>query len=201
MSDEKTRRIKLYTKKGDSGMTDLYGLGRRSKDNEIFNLVGGLDELSAFVGVAATSIRGLDLEILTSNFRLIQSILLDIGSNIVTPFDKRTTSVTKKSIEYFEKLTDVYSEKTPPLKEFILPGNCVYDSHIHVCRAVARRVERNFVFFKNLQEHLPESEQIIIEDNIMVFLNRISDYFFATARYVGLHRGKEHKHNDYKEFK
>ena len=73
-----------------------------------------------------------------------------------------------------EKEIDKYDAKLEELKNFILPGGSKSSACLHICRTVARRAERAVVSLKNSVE---------ISDNIVIFLNRLSDLFFVLARY------------------
>jgi cob(I)alamin adenosyltransferase len=155
---------KLYTKKGDTGTTCLYDTGRISKSNLVFDVLGDIDELSAHIGVL-TTVRSI------TELRSIQLKLLDISSNIATK-NRKTTGVENWEIKKLEEDIDRYEATNKELKEFILPGVYFADANVHVCRAVCRRVERGLCKLEN------------VDNKILAYINRLSDYFFALARHL-----------------
>ena len=108
--------------------------------------------------------------------RTIQVTLLDIGSNIavvdITKKDKVPT-ITKNNINQLEVLIDLYD--TIPLNEFVLTGVSQVDSQCHVCRSVCRRAER--CMWKL-------TDEVDIDEHILQYMNRLSDFFFAFSRYL-----------------
>ena len=164
--------MKIYTKTGDTGETDLYDGTRTSKSDQIFDVLGSLDELSAHIGIL----------IFHNNnnifLRDIQQTLLNIGSIIATPNPKegqKLPIITLDNVLKIETEIDRMTEKLPPLTVFILQGGtCMSESQAHVCRTVARRSEREIIKYGN------------VDENIFKFINRLSDYFFTFARYANL---------------
>lgn len=158
--------MKLYTKKGDAGKTVLFDSTNHSKSESIFDTLGTLDELSAQIGVLFV-LTHCDFE------RWLQSKLLDLGSILATnSVAKQTTSITEDDVKRIESEIDKCEEENTPLRVFILPGVLLPDAVAHLCRAVCRRAER---------ELIRSSPQCALG---IKFLNRMSDYFFAYARYL-----------------
>lgn len=179
---------KLYTKKGDNGTSVLYRSTRIPKSDHIFEALGDLDELSSFVGLVTSYLPEDDRN--TMFLRGIQGKLLDIGSDLATP--KKTVTdlraISSEDISELEEEIDRLDEKNTPLTEFILPGTCQVDSFVHICRGVCRRAERHMWKAtkkkptgedspRGIFHHLSEGET-----NPYVYMNRLSDYFFALAR-------------------
>ena len=91
--------------------------------------------------------------------------------------------MTQESIEKIEHEIDRIDEKLPKMKNFVLPGGCRSASLAHVCRTVCRRAERRIYSL---------AEQAEVEDPVLIFINRLSDYLFVLARKECLkHNGKE----------
>lgn len=182
--------MKLYTKTGDKGMTSLYDGSRKSKGSVIFDVLGNLDELSSHIGVLCAKIEQPDLLYI---LREIQVKLLDIGSNIAVidqKKKKRVTKIEEKDVHRVEIWIDTCEEENGKLTEFLLPGFEEKDSQCHVCRSVSRRVERSMWKLMN-------DDEIEIDDEILKYMNRLSDFFFAFAR--NFSKGEEIKVSDIKK--
>lgn len=159
---------KIYTKTGDYGKTNLYDMRNRDKDDPVFEVLGDIDELSAFIGLLIvelptemsmvslpmSSTKVATLEVSSARIpiypkealilRKIQKHLLNIGSNIATLKNRKNIiPTTEQDILDLEEKIDFYTSKCPELKEFILPGYTKADSTAHICRAVCRRAERH----------------------------------------------------------
>ncbi len=175
---------KIYTGTGDKGETSLVGGQRVSKAHRRIESYGTIDELNSFIGLLMTALDDTqDLDFLT----FVQHKLFTVGSYLAT--DPQTTElrvqsqVTPESITRIEREIDRIDEELPRMKRFVLPGGCRSASLAHVCRTVCRRAERRIY---SLAE---ESE---VEENVLVFINRLSDYLFVLARKECLrHNGKE----------
>ena len=165
--------MKIYTGKGDTGETGLYGGKRVSKNSPQIEAYGIVDELNSFVGLSVTETLDKDVKALLLQ---IQNQLFTVGADLATPEEKKRGSDGTPSEFYssIEKEIDKYDAKLEELKSFILPGGSKSSAHLHVCRTIARRAERAVVSLKNKVE---------IGDNILIFLNRLSDLFFVLARY------------------
>jgi cob(I)alamin adenosyltransferase len=172
---------RLYTKTGDKGTSSLYDMRTVKKCDDVFEALGDLDELSAYIGDLCVTCENND--ILYKQLRVIQSKLLDIGSDIATFTDKnreKLVLVCEQDVKDMEKMIDFYHEKSPKLREFILPGVNNRDSKAHICRSVCRRFER----------HAWKVKDTIKTDNYTFhYINRLSDFFFALGRFLS--DGKE----------
>lgn len=174
----------IYTRTGDKGTTSLVGGQRVSKADRRIESYGTIDELNSFIGLLMTAIDDAEDE----QFLLfIQHKLFTIGSYLAT--DQSTTElkiesqVTQESIEKIEHEIDRIDEELPKMKNFVLPGGCRSASLAHVCRTVCRRAERRIYSL---------AEQAEVEDPVLIFINRLSDYLFVLARKECLkHNGKE----------
>lgn len=169
--------MKIYTKTGDDGTTGLFNGKRVSKSSLRVEAYGTVDELNTVVGLAIS----FDCpEPVKSELTHIMNILFTVGADLATPIDqyiksqaiKRTDDV---EITRLEDCIDKYDLELEPLKNFILPGGHQSASFLHNARTVCRRAERLVV-------ELTETENI--NANVVIYLNRLSDYFFAAARYV-----------------
>ncbi|MEO6189144.1 MAG: cob(I)yrinic acid a,c-diamide adenosyltransferase [Saprospiraceae bacterium] len=168
--------MKIYTKTGDTGTTALYGGKRVSKDDIRVEAYGSVDELNAFLGLTISKIS--DANILLQ-LNIIQNELFVIGSHLATDPSKpklKLPELNQNSISSLEKSIDRMDAVIPELKYFVLPGGSHLIASIHICRTVCRRAERRVVSLSKLQ---------VIDEIIIVYLNRLSDYLFVLARYVG----------------
>lgn len=193
-----TKKFKLYTKKGDKGTTSLWDSRNISKSSEIMTVLGDLDELSAHLGLALVHLYEHHEKIyykkIQAELRRIQLVLLDIGSNIATTKKEKPTKVSDNEIKSVEGWIDRLEESSTPLREFILPGVFAPDAQIQVTRSVCRRLERHLVSLHNYEEVINQSYTGImpptkkpfppVDANILKYVNRLSDYFFALARFL-----------------
>jgi cob(I)alamin adenosyltransferase len=177
--------MKIYTKTGDKGLTSLAGGERVAKTHDRLEAYGTVDELNAFVGLLREEIADLhDREVLER----IQLLLFSAGDFLATTPDKmpaarRQSLLTADDVRMLEQEIDRIDAGLPPLKSFVLPGGCKSACLSHVCRTVARRAERNIYRIAGCTEICPEE--------VLIFMNRLSDYFFVLARKECHSGGKE----------
>jgi len=168
--------MKLYTKTGDEGKTGLIGGTRVPKNHIRLEAYGTVDELNSFIGLLTTSqIDNVDLVFLQS----IQNKLFSIGSYLATDFSKISKSevspLSEKDITKIETEIDRLTSEVPLLNNFILPGGSQTSALCHICRTITRRLERRLYDLH---------EQIQVDKKILIYINRMSDYFFALSRYL-----------------
>jgi cob(I)alamin adenosyltransferase len=167
--------MRIYTRTGDKGKTSLIG-GRVDKDDTRVEAYGTVDEVNCFVGQA---IQELDQELfkdVLDDLEKIQHELFDCGGDLANVSDKRELKLHQESIDYLEKKIDEYIEEAPELERFILPGGTKPSASIHIARTVTRRAERLVVTLLKTDPKTPELA--------LMYLNRLSDYFFALARVI-----------------
>ena len=173
--------MKVYTGSGDRGKTGLLSGERVLKSHLRIEACGDIDELNSLMGVLAATLPNNSSETI-EEIRQIQSVLLLIGAWFSTtpgsPIRSNIKQVTVTQISFLENAIDRMENKLPELKNFILPGGHISAALAHVTRSVCRRVERNAVRLEVNTETLQKSY-----NNVLVFLNRLSDYLFVMARY------------------
>ena len=168
--------MKIYTKTGDKGKTSLLGGTRVSKANDRINTYGTIDELNSFLGMVC------DLEVDEKRMLLIreiQSRLFTIGSSLAAETERAKEfkpDLEENDVSKLEQAIDEMNESLPAMKNFIVPGGHQLVSSTHIARTVSRRAERLII-------KLSESEEI--EEIIIRYLNRLSDYLFVLARKQG----------------
>ena len=164
--------MKIYTKQGDTGTTSIVG-GRVPKHDIQVEVIGIMDELNSYTGLAMTEVKDQELyhELLT-----IQHELFDCGSDLSFVESKKDVQykVTPEMTEWLETRIDHWMSMTPPIKRFILPGGTKAAASLHVCRTITRKAER---MLSKLQE-----DKGGVPEPVQRYLNRLSDYFFAIAR-------------------
>lgn len=173
----------VYTKTGDKGQTSLVRGMRVPKSHIRLNAYGTIDELNSFVGSLICEIKDEhDLEVL----QFIQNKLFTVGSYMATETEvkevKEASIIYDADIELLEKEMDTIDSQLPPIRQFVLPGGSEAAARAHICRSVCRRAERCIYVVK---------DEYPVDDNIMMFVNRLSDYFFILARKECNKNGKE----------
>ena len=168
--------MKIYTKTGDKGETGLFGGERVSKDSLRISAYGTIDELNSVIGLAITEVGDKSVK---ENLLKIQNQLFVVGSDLATPEEEKTKklNIQRTPASYYadiEKMIDEYDEQLEELRNFILPGGSKGAAMLHVCRTICRRAEREVVALKN---------SVTIGENIIIFLNRLSDLLFVLSRF------------------
>jgi ATP:cob(I)alamin adenosyltransferase len=172
----------VFTREGDKGDTSVVAK-RVGKDSPLVNFLGDLDELSSFLGFAASKIPWPDMR---EDIYKIQIHLFEIGEDVAT--DSQKKRITEEYVKFLEERTVAYRKESGPVKLFVLPGGSEVASAIHLARAVARRVERGAV---KLSKEIPEMNKTII-----VYLNRLSSLLFAMAVLANKRLGVEERYYD-----
>ena len=168
--------MKIYTKTGDKGETGLFGGERVSKNSLRIEAYGTIDELNAFIGLAVIEVSDKSVKDLLQK---IQNWLFTIGADLATPDNEKTKKLNvfrtpEEYYSYIEKEIDNYESKLEELRNFILPGGTKGAALLHICRTITRRAERMVVALNST---------VKIGNNIIIFLNRLSDLFFVLARF------------------
>lgn len=170
--------IKIYTKGGDTGKTSLLGGTRVSKAGLRIESYGSVDELNAYIGLLWDHVDEDDVK---NVLKEIQDRLFTIGSALAVDPEKNLDmplpDLHESDIDFLEKEIDRMNETLPVQKHFILPGGAPVISIAHIARTVCRRAERNCT-------RLNDEEGNVLP-LIIKYLNRLSDYLFMVARYIG----------------
>ena len=167
--------MKIYTRRGDRGETDLFGGGRVAKDNLRVALYGEVDELNSCVGVAVAATQHDDLRALLQR---VQNTLFDLGAHLATPDAARREKAdipgaSSEDIEELEAKIDLFEGELEPLKNFVLPGGTQAAAALHLARTVCRRVERSAVALDREES---------LDERVLRYVNRLSDLLFVLAR-------------------
>lgn len=175
--------MKIYTRTGDTGKTSLINNTRVWKDDIRISAYGSVDELNCFLGIAIAQITPPKKTYQKYLFNLLTNIqkdLFSIGSSLADP-DSRVLDIDlNKKTKSFEKEIDYMTKQLSPLSNFILPGGGKLGAFLHVARAVSRRAEREVV-------RLSKEEKV--DENLLIYINRLSDLLFTMARYANNKEG------------
>ncbi|MEK7545328.1 MAG: cob(I)yrinic acid a,c-diamide adenosyltransferase, partial [Patescibacteria group bacterium] len=172
--------MKIYTRRGDDGQTDLYGSGRIAKSSLRMDAIGTVDELNAVIGEVLT----ISVEEIVAKMLLeIQRDLFVLGGDLATIGSKMhrgsadVPRVSDERVTELEYLIDQLDASLQPMTAFILPGGSSAGAKLHVARTVCRRAER--VCAELLESDGSEK----VSPMCVKYLNRLSDLLFTMARY------------------
>jgi cob(I)alamin adenosyltransferase len=185
-----------YTRGGDQGTAQLLTGERRAKDDAAFEAMGTVDELCSVVGVAHAGLNESDPHspIQMDEWLLeIMSRLFDIGSHVAKPrkldsefhADGVGGGFDEHYVEQLEDWIDLLTEALPELQSFILPTGAVTAAHLHVARTVCRRAERRVIPL------VVREQGALCDPHALKYLNRLSDFFFAAARWANLNEKRD----------
>jgi cob(I)alamin adenosyltransferase len=178
--------MKIYTGRGDEGMTDLRNMDRVSKASGRIEAYGTVDELNAAVGV----VRPTGHNDVDEKLQGIQNHLHIVQADFANPDpDDDEPAIRDDHVEQLETWIDAYDEELDPLESFILPGGSEAGAKLHQARAVTRRAERRAVAFA--------SEEAAVNDTAVVYLNRLSDALFTFARVINGREGVREENPEY----
>jgi ATP:cob(I)alamin adenosyltransferase len=167
--------MKIYTKKGDTGTTGLFG-GKRVPKNDIrVECLGTFDEVNSTIGLLRVKL-GND-HTWQPNLHKIQKDLMDMMSHLARPSDAKKVNTNPMPVdgaEFCEAWIDeLEGQMTSPSDYFLLPGGNEISALCHVVRTQMRRGERVLVSLIQTDE---------VHEAIPAYINRLSDLFFTLAR-------------------
>ena len=173
--------MKIYTRRGDRGQTDLFGGARVSKANPRVLAYGALDAANSAIGFAASH-ESVPKEILSA-LHVIMSDVFDLGAELATAATPNAqkklstmldSAVGAERILELERLIDKAESELTPLKTFVLPTGGELSCRFHLARTAVRRAEQEVVALID--------EEIEVRDEVISYLNRLSDLMFVWAR-------------------
>ena len=172
----------IYTKTGDSGTTSLVGGTRVNKDDKRVEAYGTVDEINSHIGLLAEMMRQKqgyydELKAVQHNLFTLQTLLATEDEAIYA----RLPHLEEEEVEMLERQIDTITDQLPKLHNFVIAGGNMTGAQCHVCRTVCRRAERCVVTL---------ARQTHIDDTILRYLNRLSDYLFVLARQAVVMDGK-----------
>lgn len=183
--------MKIYTRRGDSGETGLFGGDRVPKTDRRVEAYGSIDEVNAAIGLALALDREeghLDAERLVR----VQEDLFTVGARLAAADPEKAEgrgsipTLGPERVDALEEWIDELDEELSELDAFILPGGGPVGAQLHVARTVCRRAERAVV---GLLEEQPE-----LEETVVPYVNRLSDLLFTLGRAANRRAGEpEHR--------
>ncbi|MCX6781868.1 MAG: cob(I)yrinic acid a,c-diamide adenosyltransferase [Candidatus Magasanikbacteria bacterium] len=182
---------KIYTKTGDAGESGLVDGRRAGKDEGIFWVIGSVDELNATLGLAVSEINGYiaenpDVVKIITRLEKIQTNLFKLGAELAAlpGLLNNDSSIDEGCVSELENHIDEWWGNLPPLNNFILPGGMRAGAVLHQSRTICRRAERDLVAL---------GRTVVIRPEIYRYVNRLSDWLFAAARFVNSRLGREER--------
>lgn len=175
--------MKIYTRRGDAGQTDLFGGSRVSKNALRIEALGDVDEINAYLGVVRSETPAAEVDTVLER---IQNDLFRAGAALATVEAPRSgaMNVGDEDVKQLEDAIDRFQDRLTPLAHFILPGGTVSAAHLHLARAVCRRAERRVVAL--IEQSGQEALQYVLR-----YLNRLSDLLFVLARLANALAGRD----------
>jgi cob(I)alamin adenosyltransferase len=171
--------MKIYTKTGDGGETGLFGGPRVRKDHPRIAAYGDVDELNASLAGIRAAQPPQEIEHVLER---IQHELFAVGAELATPDPEAhgTRWISTKHTRQLEADIDHWEGSLPPLRTFVLPGGSPASAAIHLARCICRRAERQIVALAAIEP---------ISNEIVIYVNRLSDLLFVMARVANQHLG------------
>ncbi|MBQ9357262.1 MAG: cob(I)yrinic acid a,c-diamide adenosyltransferase [Prevotella sp.] len=176
------KMTKIYTRRGDEGMTDLVGGVRISKADIRLDAYGTIDELSSHLGLLVSLMQPGEERDFVIN---IQNNLFCVASHLAT--DQSQTKLYPSGLleegetTRLEQRIDMLKDQLPEAQGFVLPGGCTAASQCHVCRTVCRRAERCITRL---------ASEATVGKDIIQYVNRLSDYLFILAKIINFNAGQ-----------
>jgi cob(I)alamin adenosyltransferase len=168
-------KFKIYTKTGDDGTSGLIGGTRVEKSDARLEAYGTVDELNAWIGVLRC---GNDDKVTDETLEMVQNKLFVIGSHLATDTSKsnmhQQLPCNPEDAKKLEQEIDRMQEVLPQLTNFVMPGGALLSAQAHVARTVCRRAERRATAL---------GQTVPVEREVLIFLNRLSDYLFVLSRF------------------
>ena len=173
---------KVYTRTGDKGMTSLVGGVRIKKSDIRLEAYGTVDELSAHLGMLVSMInideeRSLLIRVQNNLFNICTHLATDQSQTPLYP----SAHLAEGEIEFLEERIDKLMKALPERQGFILPGGVIAACQAHICRTVCRRAERCIAALAEVAQ---------IDQEMQMYVNRLSDYLFVLAKIINFNEGK-----------
>lgn len=175
-----TFRSLLYTGTGDGGTTSLVSGHRIAKHHLRIETYGTIDELNSHLGLVA-ALPGLPQEE-KEMVRYLQHKLFDMGAYLANDLPDAASGINPQDVIRIQGMIDAVDGKLSALNRFVLPGGTPVAAECHVARTVCRRAERRLTAL---------AEEVPISSDVLVFVNRMSDFLFALARYANIYSGAD----------
>lgn len=179
--------MKVYTKTGDNGTTSLIGGERVPKYDERVEAYGATDELTAFTALLCDELRGdAALQATVAELERIEARLMSVSALLATGRggEGSVPPLSDEETAFLEECIDTMQASVSPIAKFTIAGGRREVSLCHVCRTVCRRAER---------AALRADARYGVDKSALVWLNRLSDYFYLLGRLLTEHFGVEER--------
>ncbi|MDY7083286.1 MAG: cob(I)yrinic acid a,c-diamide adenosyltransferase [Halobacteria archaeon] len=202
--------MKIYTRRGDKGKTDLRSGDRVSKASPRIEAYGNVDEANAFIGFAVANLDSEEYQDVVEVLEEVQNHLFVAQADLANPNKTEKTEnddssdgddnddtprITDEDVEWLEDRCYDFDAELPELQSFILPSGAPSGSSLHLARTVTRRAERRVVaLVDELESEGKETQQV---ENVLKYLNRVSDLLFVLGRVVNSREGVEEESPQY----
>lgn len=182
----------LYTRKGDQGTTGTFGCDQRiSKSSVIAEALGTMDEVNSLLGVCKVRSHQLKVESgelhVEETINTVQQNLFIIQAELAGA----EKTITKERVEEIEKIIDGIEKELPPIKTFFVSGGTELAATFDFARTLSRRAERRVV-------QVVEEGKVKIGEHTLSYLNRLSSFLYALARYTNYKAGVKEQAPEYK---
>lgn len=174
-----------YTGAGDKGKTRIIGNHAYDKFHPRIEAFGTIDEVNSQLGYLISQLNSSSWQDLIDDGIEIQQVLFDCGNDLAAINGDYPYKVHDSHVTWLEMKIDALEAEVDPISKFILPGGSGPAALAHICRTSSRRAERLVV------ELLANSESTQDNQEVLRYLNRVSDYFFALARVLNARAGVE----------
>ena len=189
------RITRVHTGTGDGGETSLLDGKKVGKESPRVGLYGTIDELNSQIGVVR-----MEFERMPGVTRFhrpgeadealyrVQQELFDIGGECACSPGKLPEQMVLVGMNECDRLIqemDEWIKELQPLKSFILPMGSAPVAFLHVARTVARRAEREAYHLRGVEG------EGSVRDEVICYLNRISDWLFVMGRWIAKNTGEE----------
>lgn len=165
----------IYTKTGDQGTTSLANGERVSKTDARLEAYGTVDELNSWIG-ALRACKGACPD---EQLAWVQNKLFNLGAALSCAPGEWITAT---DVQQVEKWIDAMQAELPQPRAFVLPAGNEAMTRCQICRTVCRRAERAMLRADGQTDEAAKVE--------LQFVNRLSDYLFVLARYIGFQSGE-----------
>jgi len=162
---------KITTKRGDSGLTDLYGALRVHKHHYLIKIIGSLDELQSVIGLLKVKLKKKQL---LAELDRVQEYLYQMMAYLAN-FKAHKLANLQDMLAWVEVRIVTWENNSQISRSFVIPGQNEPESLAHLCRAKTRNTERL------LSQYATKTAKI---KTLLPFLNRLSDYFFVLSQYL-----------------
>ncbi len=170
----------IYTRRGDAGKTSLADGARVSKASARVEAYGTVDEANSAVGLARAAVTDPTLD---DVLHFVQQRLFNCSSSLATPAEHATETTPRieaDDVVALERAIDLFQQRAGELQHFIIEAGGEAGSRLHLARAIMRRAERRIVAL---------SAEEPVDEQVLAFVNRLSDALFAAARYANTLEG------------